>query len=388
MFVDKILYKSEEYTRIYKGSELIAEIPISMEEGLTIYGAKSISVVDNGTATHNLEYYDTSVGSWSPLTDTITPKGKVYLRGNIHTTSATNFCQIKVVSYSNPPIKSNVHIGGNLGSINGGHRVCTLDTKFISLFSGNKDIVVGGTQYAPNLILPYMSGIGGVYERLFFGVKFGNPVIPADIFSTTGVAAGAFNSAFRESNITKSPKLPVSRIIPKTCYANMFNKCTALTDISNIDLSADEIGQSGCLQMFISCSSLTAAPELPCLNLGNECYSCMFKDCKSLVTAPVLPATTLAAKCYLSMFSGCSNLTTAPVLPATTLITYCYWHLFVGCSKLNYVKCLAEDISAEKCTEDWLYNAPSAGTFVKSANMAGWTTGTSGIPTGWTVEDV
>ena len=331
MFVDKILYKGEEYTRIYKGSELIAETPLTMEESLTIVGAKTISVVDNGTATHNIEYYDTSVGSWSPMTGPITPQGKVYLRGNIYTTSATDFCQIKVENDTT----NNVYIGGNLGSINGGHRVCTMDTKFISLFSGNKKIVIGNNTFAPNLILPYMSGIGGIYERLFYGVEFGDPVMPSELLATTGIAAGAFNSVFRESNITKAPKLPVSRIIPKTCYANMFNRCAELADISNIDLSADEIGKSACLNMFYNCTSLTAAPALPCLNLGEECYSNMFK----------------------------------------------------GCAKLNYVKCLAEDISATDCTTDWVNGVSATGTFVKSANMAGWTTGTSGIPAGWDVVD-
>ena len=96
MFVDKILYKGEEYTRMHKGTELIAETPLTMDESLTIVGATSISVVDNGTATHNIEYYDTSVGSWNAMTGPITPQGKVYLRGNIHTTSATDYCHLNV----------------------------------------------------------------------------------------------------------------------------------------------------------------------------------------------------------------------------------------------------------------------------------------------------
>lgn len=331
MFVDKILYKGEEYTRIHKGRELIAETPLTMEESLTIVGATSISIVDNGTATHNIEYYDTSVGSWNAMTGIISPQGKVYLRGNIHTTSATDFCQIEVFGKGT----NNVYIGGNLGSINGGHRVCTTDTKFISLFSNNRYIVIGNNTFAPNLILPYLSGIGGVYERLFFYVEFGDTVIPSELLSTTGVAKGALSSLFRESNITKAPKLPVSKVIPSTCYSNMFRKCTNLTDISNIDLSAYEIGISACLSMFYGCTSLTAAPVLPVKNLAEKCYNSMF----------------------------------------------------YGCTKLNYVKCLAEHKNANKSTYNWLNGVSSTGTFVKSANMSGWTTGTSGIPAGWTIEN-
>lgn len=330
MFVDKILYKGEEYTRIHKGTELIAETPLTMEESLTIVGATSISVVDNGTATHNIEYYDTSVGSWTAMTGPITPQGKVYLRGNIYSTSPTNFCQIKAENNTG----NNVYIGGNLGSINGGHRVCTLDTKFCSLFSENLGIVIGDNTFAPNLILPYMSGIGGVYERLFMGTMF-TADIPLELLSTTGVAKGAFNSAFRESNINTAPHLPVSKVIPSTCYANMFNNCLKLTNIYAIVLSADEIGREACLQMFY--------------------------NCERLENSPVLEIATLNDSCYKNMFKGCSN--------------------------LNYIECYATDISAPNCTYDWVSGVSRRGTFLKSANMSGWTTGTSGIPEGWTVED-
>ena len=87
------------------------------------------------------------------------------------------------------------------------------------------------------------------------------------------------------------------------------------------------------------------------------------------------------------MFEGCGSLTTAPVLPATTLVENCYREMFRGCSKLNYIKCLATDISANKCTYSWAYAVASTGTFVKNPNMASWTTGVNGIPSGWTVLD-
>ena len=333
MFVDKILYKGEEYTRIHKGTELIAETPITMDESLTIVGATSISVVDNGTATHNIEYYDTSVGSWNAMTGPITPQGKVYLRGNIHTKDVNNYCHIVVEN--NNINDDSVYIGGNLGSINGGHRVCTSDTIFASLFRDNYGLVIGSNTFAPNLILPYMSGIPGVYERLFMGVTFGDTFMPYELLSTTGVSKGAFNSAFRESNILAAPNLPVSKVIPSTCYANMFNRCRDLRIVLDMELSADEIGKEACLQMFYLCSSLDETPVLKIKTLNDSCYKNMFK----------------------------------------------------GCSNLNYIKCLATDISATDCTYDWVNGVRSTGTFIKSANMSGWTTGTSGIPAGWTVEN-
>ena len=48
---------------------------------------------------------------------------------------------------------------------------------------------------------------------------------------------------------------------------------------------------------------------------------------------------------------------------------------------------LATDISANGCTQYWVNNVASTGTFVKNISMTGWTTGNSGIPEGWAVEN-
>lgn len=115
----------------------------------------------------------------------------------------------------------------------------------------------------------------------------------------------------------------------------------------------------------------------------------LFNGCSGLTSAEnlILPATTLASSCYNIMFYNCANLTTAPELPAATLTEYCYGGMFVGCTSLNYVKCLATDISANSCTIAWLHNVAANGTFAKDASMSSWTTGSDGIPRGWTVID-
>lgn len=140
--------------------------------------------------------------------------------------------------------------------------------------------------------------------------------------------------------------------------------------------------------MFSGCTSLTTPPtSLPATTVATNCYGQMFSGCTSLTTAPELPATTVATSCYDKMFQGCSSLTTAPELPATTLESVCYIGMFSGCTSLNTVKCLAEDISAANCTANWLKNVSATGTFIKSANMSGWTTGNNGIPSGWAVQN-
>ena len=167
-------------------------------------------------------------------------------------------------------------------------------------------------------------------------------------------------------------------------YEGLFKGCTDL--ITAPKLPATKLASSCYSDMFSGCTSLTTAPALPATTLASNCYNGMFQGCTSLTTAPELPATTLPTRCYSYMFEDCTNLTQAPELPATTLADYCYEHMFYECSKLNYIKCLATDMSASSCKYMWVYNTHATGTFVKHPN-ATWTTGESGIPNGWTVED-
>jgi hypothetical protein len=144
------------------------------------------------------------------------------------------------------------------------------------------------------------------------------------------------------------------------------------------------------------------APELPATEMRPDyynspddysfgtmdCYMQMFQDCTSLTEAPELPATTLAHGVYQNMFQGCTSLQKAPVLPAAKVADGAYYRMFYGCTSLNYVKCLATDIGEEWAVEEWLGNVSSTGTFVKTYGMTSWQTGDSGIPAGWTVNEL
>jgi hypothetical protein len=48
---------------------------------------------------------------------------------------------------------------------------------------------------------------------------------------------------------------------------------------------------------------------------------------------------------------------------------------------------LATDISATQCLSSWVYGVASSGTFVKNSAMTSLSSGASGIPKGWTVEN-
>lgn len=164
---------------------------------------------------------------------------------------------------------------------------------------------------------------------------------------------------------------------------------TTLKDASGLLLPATTLKANCYDRMFYNCSNLTTAPELPATTLAVNCYFSMFQGCTSLTTAPELSVMTLAEGCYWNMFQGCTSLTAAPVLPAPTLVNSCYSTMFQDCTNLNSVTCLATSgFDATKCLYAWLSGVSTTGTFTKSSSTSpspAWTSGSSGIPTGWTV---
>ena len=131
------------------------------------------------------------------------------------------------------------------------------------------------------------------------------------------------------------------------CFSNLFIDCTSLTDAP--ELPATTLAPWCYYKMFQGCTSLTQAPALPATTLKSACYEYMFSDCTSLTTAPELPALNLAQSCYDDMFQGCTSLTQAPALPATTLINNCYGYMFKGCTSLTQAPALPATTLADSC---------------------------------------
>ena len=137
-------------------------------------------------------------------------------------------------------------------------------------------------------------------------------------------------------------------------FCRLFINCTSLT--SAPELPAVKLAGYCYRQMFQGCSALTSAPELPATTLAPYCYYQMFQGCSALTSAPELPATTLAPYCYYQMFQGCSALTSAPELPATTLTEFCYRNMFVNCSALTTAPELPATTLAESCYQNMFSN--------------------------------
>ena len=248
---------------------------------------------------------------------------------------------------------------------------------FYGLFSGCTNLTT-----APELPATILAS--NCYQYMFYNCT--NLTTAPELPATT-LANYCYYCMFKGcTSLTTAPELPSTTLAGSSCYSGMFQGCTNLTTAP--ELPATTLASNCYDEMFQGCTNLTTAPELPATELTYRCYAYMFSGCTNLTTAPELPAATLANYCYRDMFLGCTSLTTAPsILPATTLADYCYYEMFRGCTSLNHITMLATDISASNCLRFWVSNVSPTGTFVKHPDMTTLPTGSSGIPSGWTVED-
>ena len=192
-------------------------------------------------------------------------------------------------------------------------------------------------------------------------------LIYGDDFAEEDSVTGTYNFAclFYSYNTTKTAKIvscekmamPIKNV-PDFCYLRVFQGCTTLETPMRI-IDAESMGNSTCMSMFIKCTSLTVAPELPATTLANGCYSNMFNACTSLTVAPELPATTLANSCYYYMFTTCTSLSIAPELPATTLAEQCYDNMFRGCTNLTVAPELPATTLGYQCYRSMFYDCTS-----------------------------
>ena len=348
----------------------------SLEDSNTIYlktsnsaRAKTVSAsTDNGETW--AEYASSTDDSGTTLA-TLNKGNKLLIKGENGAYENNSFIATKQIE-----VKGNIMSLINGDSFTNAHILAESST-FRYLF-----YQCTGLTSAENLILPATTLADNCYGDMFRGCTSltAAPELPA---TTLGIWCYSYMFAGCTS-LTTAPELPAITLT-FACYQAMFRDCTSLTTAPQLPSTA--LAEHCYQSMFRGCTSLTAAPELPATTLGIWCYSYMFAGCTSLTTAPELPATTLTDYCYESMFQRCTGLTTAPNLPATTLTQGCYWEMFGGCTSLNSITCLATDISASRCTNVWVTNVAANGTFTKASSMTSWTTGVSGIPDNWAIQD-
>jgi len=165
------------------------------------------------------------------------------------------------------------------------------------------------------------------------------------------------------TSLHSAPDLPATELAEK-CYFQMFYGCSGLTSIptlpSKVTMSGTSNRRRYCYQMFQNCTGIKKLEGSlfgETMTLQTGCFEDMFANCTGLeeVSPDFLPATTLAAHCYRGMFQN-TRFKKAPNLPAKTLVTYCYRYMFYNCSKLNYIKCLATNppSGSDSFTRDWV----------------------------------
>ena len=367
--------------------------------------------------TRTIEYSKDNGETWTSITSatgdtapsiSVVSGDTVQFRGNNSSYGTSN-------SYYNSFAGStcSFSVKGNIMSL-----INSTDFPALTSFSGSYNLVsffegCTGLTDASKLLLPATTLTDSCYSYIFNGCT---SLTQAPELPATTLANDCYSSIFRGcTSLTQAPELPATTLA-NDCYSYMFYDCTSLAQAP--ELPATTLANYCYQYMFRDCTNLTQAPELPATTLAERCYYYMFQSCSGLITgpsnigtsattmmpdsactgmfqsctsltgAPELPVTTLAGGCYYYMFQDCTSLVNAPELPATTLVDSCYRQMFRDCTNLKYIKCLATDISANRCTYNWVNGVQTnSGTFVKNPNMTSWTTGNTGIPSGWSVQD-
>lgn len=173
---------------------------------------------------------------------------------------------------------------------------------------------------------------------------------------------------------------------------NLF-EYTAIRYAKDMIIPLNYIGYYAAIYMFRG-SSMVSAPTMHPTRLGCNALNSTFASCKSLTDVSGIDLSGVTTfdvysgsgrNCY-NTFSNCTALTTAPLLPTIAPVVGTYQTMFNNCSSLSYVKCLATDISATNCLNNWLSGVSSTGTFIQAEGVT-WPRGASGIPTGWLAYD-
>lgn len=254
------------------------------------------------------------------------------------------------------------------------------------------------------------------YLRMFSGcsaLKNAPKVIPVAYVTGDHLMyhGGTCEEMFKDcTSLVNTPAMSLKTVNYRGCK-KMFMGCTSLRDASNINLgdideqacqemfenctnlvepptiNASCVCESGCSAMFAGCSSLISFQQVLSATILEEgAYNGMFYNCTSLVAAPYLPCENLTEACYFSMFEGCTSLKVVPPLNVTAVPDEydIFTYMFKGCSNLDYIKFTADTIAEpEDSMYQWLNGVSATGTFVKSANATWDNDGI--VPDGWTI---
>lgn len=404
--VSAIYNKDKKYIKCYKGSTLEYYTKEDALNKFKIRCATSTNITIALSVTGDIGFTPSITiqkNTETPVTISAGESTTIYLSiGNILYLYGTNpYLALDNNNYTTLKLSGGtssypVCIYGNIGSLidgTGNMAYCTSNYQFCNLFNGNSSTGSKLQIRYGNLVLPDANGYTGVFQNFLRSANFTQ--YNKYWVKMSGVGIGAYQCMFYgNSSLYSAPALPVPEdgVIPELCFANMFNKCSFMNDISEIQtLFANGVTLSGSsmMQMFYQCTQLTSTPTIKINKFtGSSACNAMFYQCTALTTNNITLADdcNTTALCMKQMFFQCAALTSIPVLTPKVIAESAYLSLVAGAKKINYIKCLATDISAENATYNWVAEVASSGTFVRPAASADiWTSGVSGIPSGWSV---
>lgn len=123
-------------------------------------------------------------------------------------------------------------------------------------------------------------------------------------------------------------------------------------------------------------------------NDSANAFIALFRNETNLVDASSLQlnAEFVPAAAYDTMFAHCENLESAPIIKGQTFSNGSCNVLFIDCVKINRIECHATNPASGQFFQ-WVHNVSVNGVFVKKRGVS-WPSGISGIPSGWTVEEI
>ena len=256
------------------------------------------------------------------------------------------------------------------------------------------DILTGGT-------INWMVQNSTYAKTISYSLDGGNSW--TDITSTTGGAS--FNVNDGDRVMFRGNTKGTSQGTTDTSYYSHFSGSTAYFNLSgNIDSIADATNfKTGNVSLTTNYKGLFRATNV--VNASNLYlpsptvefqYRMLFRECASLVAIPSMAHfNTRVNYMCMGMFGLCTSLERATDLPAIDFAEsgatkYIFAEMFSGCTNLNYVENYSINKENLQATyypfSNWLKGVAASGTFVgkKAGTLDVWTSGASGIPSGWT----
>lgn len=168
----------------------------------------------------------------------------------------------------------------------------------------------------------------------------------------------------------------------------LFRNGGDFTDVKDIIISTKDMNNHEIRSIFEGLPIIDSPDFSNIKKIGAETLCGLFFNCTQLVNGPaIFNVDNVPTYGMVDMFYGCTSLVNAPILNIKTASYDSLRNMFYNCNSLNYVKCYLTGTISNTAVQNWLYRVASPGTF-ECYPTANYSSGVSGIPSGWTRVDI